>query len=40
MHSIKTVSSNRKSCKTLKFEAHAMRIESSDDSDRGSAESP
>lgn len=43
MHSIKTVSSNRKSAKTLKFEAHVMRIESSDPSEKGgldSAESP
>ena len=40
MHSIKTLSSNKKSAKTLKFEAHVMRIESPDDSDNGSAESP
>ena len=43
MHSIKTVSSNRKSAKTLKFEAHVMRIQSPSDTEKDSsnnAESP
>jgi len=37
MHSIKTVSSNQKSAKTLKFEANVMRIQSSSDTEKDSS---
>lgn len=43
MHSIKTVSSNQKSAKTLKFEANVLRIQSPSDTEKDSsnnAESP